>query len=180
MADNTEKVILDVRIDYATLAKQLDSTKDKVDELLVEQIKLNQAFKDAKSSGNVAEMEKLSAALFKNKAETKALQQEQKNLEVQGKTLAQAASAEKGSYEELFRIQKLREIQLKTLGDQLQVNAKGELELTDEYKKQSAEVLKGKEALLQFNAGIKDGRLNVGNYADGFEKAIEKTGLFRG
>jgi len=79
-------------------------------------------------------------------------------------------NAAEGSYEQLYRQWKNAEIALKTQAGNLKLAADGTYQLTEQGKAAAAQVLKLKEGVLTFNAEIKDGRLNVGNYSDALEK----------
>jgi hypothetical protein len=94
-------------------------------------------------------------------------------------------NAAEGSYEALYRQWKNAEIALKTQAGNLREAADGTFELTEQGKKAAAEVLRLKEGVLTFNASVKDGRLNVGNYSQAIgdyfskvEQATRGTGAF--
>jgi hypothetical protein len=124
------------------------------------------------------EYKKITQAIAENEAQTRQAKGELNNYTKQLDNLGKVNQAQAGSYEKLYRQYVDAEVKLKTLANTVKVNADGTIVLTAEYKKAQAEVLKLKEGLLQFNAGIKDGRLNVGNYTQSFQQAIQNTGAF--
>lgn len=83
-------------------------------------------------------------------------------------------NAAEGSYEQLYRQWKNAEIALKTQAGNMRQLADGTFELTEQGKAAAAQVLKLKEGVLTFNASVKDGRLNVGNYSDALEQYTNK------
>lgn len=164
-----KKILLDIQLNYQVISKQIDDTASKIANLKVEQFKLNEALKQAKTNENAAEYEKLSAAVVKNAAEIKAYTQDLRNLDKQAVIVAQAQKAEAGSYEETLRVLQLKRTSLKLLEDTMQRNADGSIELTAQYVKESAEVKRLADAVISFDQKIKDGRTNVGNYAASLE-----------
>lgn len=164
-----KKILLDIQLNYQVISKQIDDTANKIANLKVEQSRLNEALKQAKTNDNAAEYEKLSAAVVKNAAEIKAYTQDLRNLDKQAVIVAQAQKAEAGSYEETLRVLQLKRTSLKLLEDTMQRNADGSIELTAQYVKESAEVKRLADAVISFDQKIKDGRTNVGNYAASLE-----------
>lgn len=124
--------------------------------------------------------EELTKKVKQYDAEIRVSNNELKQAQKSADNVVKSNKAQVGSYEELYRQYLDAEVKLKTLSGTIQKNANGTIVLTDEYKKQSAEVRKLKDGLLEFNAGIKDGRLNVGNYAEGFKQALSSTTNFGG
>lgn len=124
------------------------------------------------------EFKRITQAIAENEAQTRQAKGELNNYQKQLDTIGKANTANVGSYEQLLRQYNQAEVRLKTLGNTLKINKDGTVELTAEYKKAQAQVLNLKEGLLKFNEGIKDGRLNVGNYTQSFQQAIQNTGLF--
>lgn len=124
--------------------------------------------------------EELTKKIKQYDAEIRVSNNELKQAQKSADNVVKSNNAQAGSYEELYRQYLDAEVKLKTLSGTIQKNADGTIVLTDEYKKQSAEVRKLKDGLLEFNAGIKDGRLNVGNYAEGFKQALTSSTNFGG
>lgn len=120
----------------------------------------------------------LQQALAGNEAQLRGLRIELTRYQKEVDNAQLKVAAEKGSYEELYRTYIEAERNLKNLGNTLKINKDGTVEITDEYKKAAKEVRQLKEGLLEFNKGILDGRLNVGNYTQSFADALSATGLF--
>ena len=140
-----KKILLDIQLNYQVISKQIDDTANKLANLKVEQLRLNEALKQAKVEDNAVQYEKVSAAIVKNSAEIKAYTQDLRNLDKQAVIVAQAQKAEAGSYEETLRVLQLKRTQLKLLEDTMQRNAHGRIELTAQYVKESAEVKRSRQ-----------------------------------
>lgn len=121
---------------------------------------------------------KINSALVVNEAQLKELNGEYSNLSKELQNNVKESKAQEGSYEQLYRRYVQADIALKNLGGTMKVNKDGTVVLTDEYKKAKKEVENLKNGILKFGEGIKDGRLNVGNYASSIGDAFQKTGLF--
>jgi hypothetical protein len=98
-----------------------------------------------------------------------------KNANKQLEDQVRYTSAAEDSYEALYRQWKNAEIALKTGAGNFRELADGTFEFTEKGKLASAEVLRLKEGVLKFNESIKDGRLNVGNYAAALDGYLSKT-----
>lgn len=68
---STETKILDIQINYAVLAKQIDDTKAKIDNLTKSQKSLQAELDKAKSVGNFKEVERLNTALLQTQSNNK-------------------------------------------------------------------------------------------------------------
>ena len=158
------------------LLQNITNTKVALAELAQNNKTLTEGLKGV--SVGSAEYKKITQAIAENEAQTRQAKGELTNYTKQLDNLGKVNKANEGSYEKLYRQYVDAEVKLKTLANTVKVNADGTIVLTAEYKKAQAEVLKLKEGLLEFNAGIKDGRLNVGNYTQSFQQAIQNTGLF--
>lgn len=158
------------------LIQNITNTKIALAELSKNNEVLKQGLKGV-SIGSV-EYKKITQAIAENEAQTRQAKGELNNYTKQLDNLGKVNKATEGSYEKLYRQYVDAEVKLKTLSNTVKINADGTIVLTAEYKKAQAEVLKLKEGLLAFNAGIKDGRLNVGNYTQSFQQAIQNTGAF--
>lgn len=126
--------------------------------------RLTASNKELKKSGeaNEQQIEESNAAL-------KVAEGEYRNATKAVQEAVKANNAQKNSYEELFRRWKLAEVQLKNMKNAYTTNSKGVRVLSQDYIEQSKKVDEAKKALLEFNKGISDGRLNVGRYAESFE-----------
>jgi hypothetical protein len=174
--DKTILIKLDVDINpyvdnVIKAEKEVDKLKQKQEEL---RNQIKELPKDSKG------YEELTKKIKAYDSEIRVANNELKQAQKTADNVVKSNKAQVGSYEELYRQYLDAEVKLKTLSGTIQTNADGTITLTDEYKKQSAEVRKLKDGLLEFNAGIKDGRLNVGNYAEGFKQAFAETRNFGG
>ena len=169
-------VIVDLKIETGAYLKNVVDAKAKVNELKAANAALKASIQEAFAAGD--SVEELNLALATNEAALRDANTELKQYEKQVDNATKANKAAAGSYEELYRQYTDAEIRLKTLEGTVKRNADGTIELTDEYKTAKEEVLKLKDALLEFNGGIKDGRLNVGNYSQAIEGALGKLDGF--
>ncbi|MBK0403883.1 hypothetical protein I5M27_12885 [Adhaeribacter sp. BT258] len=111
-------------------------------------------------------------------AKTRQLTEEKRREEKAIDEVTKAVIAESGSYEQLYRLQKVAENQLKTMAGQLKRNEDGTYELTAEYIRQSKVVKQAKDALLEYNKGVSNGTLNVGRYKEAVLEAAKGSGKF--
>ena len=160
----TQTLILDIQFKSEDVIKKTADLKNQVASLKTANAEL------LKSEGEVTE------AYVKTAAEIKFLSKEISNNERQMLMQAQAVNANKDSYEQLLRNVNLAEIELKNLTGTIQTNADGTVQFTDAYFKAKQQVDNAREGLLLFNAGIKSGKENVGNYANTLEGMRAKLG----
>ena len=153
----TQTLILDIQFKSEDVIKKTTDLKNQVAGLKEQNKEL------LKSEGEVTE------AYVKTAAEIKFLSKEISNNERQLLMQAQAVNANKDSYEQLLRNVNLAEIELKNLTGTIQTNADGTVTFTDAYFKAKQQVDNAREGVLLFNAGIKSGKENVGNYANTLE-----------
>lgn len=153
----TQTLILDIQFKSEDVIKKTADLKNQVAGLKEQNKEL------LKSEGEVTE------AYVKTAAEIKFLSKEISNNERQMLMQAQAVNANKDSYEQLLRNVNLAEIELKNLTGTIKTNADGTVQFTDAYFKAKEKVDNAREGLLLFNAGIKSGKENVGNYANTLE-----------
>lgn len=175
-----EKVLLDIQINTEKVNANIASIKNNIASLKEENKKLAAESKAAFAGGLTKEFEDLNKKIVANE---NAIRENSKELSNSRKTIdlvTQANKAEAGSYEEVTRLLQIKRTELKLAANTIKQNVDGTFELTEEYKKQSAEVERLAAIQLQFDQGIKDGRTNVGNYSAAFSDALEKTGLFSG
>lgn len=178
MATTTENIILNIEIEGGSLIAKIAALRKETDALKESNKQLAKEAKAALESGATDVYDAKTKAIVQNEAAIKALSATSRNYQnvLDLQTKANVASTD--SYEAVLRRQQLAQITLKNLEGTLKKNADGTYELTDAYKAASKEVLQAKEAVLKFDAGIKDGRTNVGNYTASFVEAINQTGLF--
>jgi hypothetical protein len=178
MADRKEKVILEVNLDVEQLIqKQIDS-RQKIDALKAANKELAAQAKKDLEQGLTASYQAVQKKIIENEAALRDLNREQKSAQRLIDFNTRANQAASGSYEELYSQWQVAETQLKLLEGTLARNAEGQFELTDEYTRASAKVREYKDALLQFNAGVLDGRLNVGNYAESIKGLEQRLAEF--
>jgi hypothetical protein len=162
MADTQEKktYLIDFKDNLAAYAQRAADAKKQLDAF-------KEANKDLLKTGDQTTAQYQQAA-----ATLKVLENEQRNATKLVQESVKANNAQKNSYEELLRRQKLAEVQLKLMGDGYVRNKDGVLKLSDAYIKQSKIVADGKQALLDFNKEINNGTLNVGRYGESISGAF--------
>lgn len=165
-------VIIDLKIDTGAYIKNVVDAKSKVADLKAANVELKKSIAEAAASGG--ELGALNVQLAENEAALRDANTVLKQYEKQVDNAVKANKALDGSYEQLYRQWVDADIALKNLSGTLKQNEDGTFELTEEYTAAQERVLKLKEGLLAFNAGIKDGRLNVGNYAQAMEAVVAK------
>lgn len=153
----TQTLILDIQFKSEDVIKKTADLKNQVASLKTANAEL------LKSEGQVTD------AYVKTATEIKFLSKEIANNERQMLMQAQAVNANKDSYEQLLRNVNLAEIELKNLTGTVKTNADGTVQFTDAYFKAKQQVDNAREGVLLFNAGIKSGKENVGNYANTLE-----------
>lgn len=160
----TQTLILDIQFKSEDVIKKTADLKNQVAGLKTANAEL------LKSEGEVTD------AYVKTATEIKFLSKEISNNERQLLMQAQAVNANKDSYEQLLRNVNLAEIELKNLTGTIKTNADGTVQFTDAYFKAKQQVDNAREGLLFFNAGIKVGNENVGNYGNTLEGMRAKLG----
>ena len=152
-------------------------TKNKLVQLEAQNKSLGDVLATSQDKGSIA-YRKTQVALQQNEVAIKSNKGQLTNLNKELDNSVKINKASEGSYESLYRQYVQAEIKLKNLAGTLKQNADGTFELTREYKKASKDVLNLKEGVLKFNEGIKDGRLNVGNYKDAIKSEGADMGFF--
>jgi len=180
MADKT--ILLELDIETSNYVKKVREAEINVATLRNEQDELYKSLEQiGETFGyNSAQYDKATLAIKRYDAAIKVAEQDVKNANKTLQDNVRQNNAAAGSYEELYRQWKNAEVALKTQAGNLRKTADGTFELTEQGKAAAAEVLKLKEGVLKFNASIKDGRLNVGNYTQSIKEALQDTGLFNG
>jgi hypothetical protein len=180
MADKT--ILLELDIETANYVKKVREAEINVANLRNEQDELYKSLEEiGETFGyNSAQYDKATQSIKKYDAAIKVAEGDVKNTNKQLEDNVRQNNAAAGSYEALYRQWKNAEIALKTQAGNLKQNADGTFELTEQGKAAAEGVLKLKEGVLKFNASIKDGRLNVGNYTQSIREALQDTGLFNG
>ena len=169
MADRTERILLSVDLDVDKYTTKIVNAKQKTAELKDENKRLATEAKQALDKGLTATYDEITKKIVENEAALRELNTEQRNAQKLIDLNTQANKAQSGSYEQLLRQHQIAQTNLKLLEGTLQRNADGTYQLTQEYIDQSEAVRNAKEAIIAFDQGIKDGRSNVGNYANSIQ-----------
>lgn len=180
MADETKRVLLEIDVSADQFINTISKAKQNVAALKAENVKLRQDAEKALNSGLTQEYEQLNRAIIENENALKVGRTELNRATKQFETFTLASKANAGSYEELYQQWKLADVTLKNLEGTLKRNEDGTIQLTDEYIRAKKETDTAKTALLEFNKGIQDGRLNVGNYAQSIEGVLGRFPQFSG
>lgn len=181
MATTPKKsILLDIKLNVDELVNNITKAREALDKLKQANIELKEKSDAALQGGNTASFQKLQEQIVLNEVAIRGFAKEIKNSQNLLDLNTQANKANKGSYEQLLRVQQIAQINLKNLEGTLKKNKDGTFELTQEYVQAKEKVLQAKDAIIQFDQGIKDGRTNVGNYTSSLIDAIDQTGLFGG
>jgi hypothetical protein len=164
MAEN-KKILLEIDLNIKDLNQKAANLTKSINEIKKQQ-------KELKDSG-----QENSVQFQENASKLRELQKEYSNTTKQIDLVTAANNAAEGSYEQLLRQQQIAQTQLKLLEGTLKRNEDGTFALTEEYIRQKEEVEAAKNAIIQFDQGIKDGRTNVGNYTASIKDAIAGTGI---
>ena len=168
MTDETKKYLVQVESNLPKYAAEAVEAKKKVDEL-------REANKLLKESGTATAVE-----IEKNNAALRTAEQEYK-LAKKSVDLATAANnAEKGSYQELYKLWQLAQTQLKLVGGAYEKNAQGVLVLSQRHMEAKVAVDNAKKGLDAFGKSVSDNRLNVGSYSEAIDGALGKLSAMPG
>jgi hypothetical protein len=168
-----DKIIFEVDFNQAAAKQKVADLEKTIIGLKSKQQELNKSFK----AGEISTDDYIQKNL-ELKEKLKGVTSEQKSFQREIDLSNQAIQANAGSYTQLTASLNLAQKQLKDLGETLKVNEDGTIELTDAYVQQAEKVRKLKDAQLEFDKGIKDGRSNVGNYQAAIEDALGSFNLF--
>jgi hypothetical protein len=168
MATEQKTYLINFEDNLAEYSQRAADAKREVD-------RLKQANEELRKSGTATadEIEQSNAAL-------RVAQQEYKNATKNVDTATKALNAQSESYEQLYRQWQLAQTQLKLMPNAYTTNEKGIRILSDAYVEQSKKVDNAKKALDVFGKGIHDNRLNVANYTEGFQNALDKMDMMPG
>ena len=161
MADETIKKVLDFEVKLNDADAKILATARAIEEtekelkLFNETRKLNIKLTDEQ----VLKEAELKVKLQANKEEYRALTNIQKQK-------ALANKAEIGSIDQLNKLYKAAEAELKRLGGQYTRNKDGSIQLTNAHANERQEVKQLFEQLKAYDAGLSNHRLNVGNYTN--------------
>lgn len=178
MATEEKKILLSVTLNTDQFVQKVVQAKAVQKSFADEGKKLAAEYQAAVVEGNAQAIAELTTQIEKNAAEQRAAATATRRAQTDLTNLQLAANATAGSYEQVYQQLKVAENVLKQMEGTLKRNADGQIELTDEYVRQKAEVEKTREVLISFNQGINNGALNVGNYTKSVAQAIEQSGVF--
>lgn len=178
MATEEKKILLSVTLNTDQFVQKVVQAKAVQKSFADEGKKLAAEYQSAVAEGNAQAIAELTTQIEKNAAEQRAAATATRRAQTDLTNLQLAANATAGSYEQVYQQLKVAENVLKQMEGTLKRNADGQIELTDEYVRQKAEVEKTRATLIEFNQGINNGALNVGNYSKSVAQAIEQSGVF--
>jgi hypothetical protein len=161
-----KKIIIDVSLDQKGLEDKLVAVKTAIKGVSDQQKEL----KKQVDAGTISQSD-YDEALAKSQIEADKLKVKQKGLNDELKLTETINTAAAGSYESLSAQAKLAELQLKKMADTLAVAEDGTIQTTEEYKKQADELAKLKQALIDYDLGVKNGKTSVGLYGDAIKEA---------
>lgn len=171
-----DKILIAVELIGGDTANRIQNLKKNIDSLSASQKELTKSI--AENTRETDEQneayERDVIALAQTRAASVAYKNELKNLNKEIDNNVRKNVAAENSYEALYAEWKQADVTLKLLEGTIERNADGTFELTDKYVEQSKVVKDLKDGLLQFNKGILDGRLNVGNYDNSINGLSEK------
>jgi hypothetical protein len=154
----------------------LDELKRKLDEAAVEAERLRQEKADLRKeykAGRIS-LESYAKGMAEIDNRLKELHSRTKVLNTEYAALQVGLDKQKLSYNDLTKLYKAAEQELRRLEGTLKINEDGTIELNDAYQEQLEKVKRLREAIISFDQSIKDGRTNVGNYKDAVEELEEK------
>jgi len=168
METEEKKYLVNIESNLDKYAKEAADARKKVEELTIENWKLQ-----ASDKSTAEEREKGNAAL-------RNAQKEYRNAKKSIDLVTLANKAQSGSYEQLYRQWQTAQTQLKLMGNAYTTNAQGVRILSEKYKEQSKVVADAKKSLDAFGKGVNDNRLNVGNYSGALSEFGSQLGVLPG
>jgi len=160
MADETKKYIIDIESNLKEYADEALKAKIEVDKLTAANAELKKSGKEG-----TAEYEA-------NKAALKNANDEYRKAQTLLKTQIAYNQSETGSRKQLSEQLKLQEQALGKLGNAYITNAKGQKELNPLYITQRNEIAKTKQAIVDYDLALNDGRSNIGRYGEAVKGAF--------
>lgn len=164
MTDEKKTYLVNIESNLKKYSEEAAEAKKKVDELTVANMKLQ-----ASDTATAAEKEAGLAAL-------KNANDEYRKAASLVKTAIAANTSEIGSRKQLGEQLKLQEQALGKLGNAYITNAKGQKELNPLYITQRNEIAKTKQAIIDYDLALNDGRSNIGRYGDAVQSAFVDAG----
>lgn len=167
-----EKVIFEIEFDAKDAEAKLVDLEKALLSVKAEQKELRDAFKAGAISAD--EFAKRSVEL---KQRQKELSSEQRALYRDIQNFNKATKSAANSYDSLIAQYNIAKKRLNELEDAFKKNEDGSIELTEEFENQKKVVEELRAAIIEFDQSVKDGRTNVGNYADAMREVFEEAGL---
>lgn len=168
MAEEKFKLIFETQ-GLDEIEKQIEESVVAVERLKQRKSELRKELKEGKIT-----TEQYATSIFGVNNEIKDYQNKIKSLTTTQAALNVANKDSALSYNDLTKLYKEAEKELRRLEGTLKINEDGTIELNDAYKEQLEKVKRLREAIIEFDQSIKDGRTNVGNYKDAVTELEEK------
>ncbi len=162
--DEKKTYLINVESNLKKYADEAAEAKKKVDELKAS----NDALKQS-GTATTAEIEASNAALRNAQKE---YTQAKKMVDLQ----TAANKSEIGSRKQLGEILKLQEQELGKLGKAYIVNAQGVRTLNPLYVEQRKRIAETKQAIIDYDQSLNDGRSNIGRYGESAKAAFSQAG----
>ena len=166
-------ILLDVKFETDNARKRLTQINQELNSQKESLAELTKQYKQGLISS-----EAYAKAQTDNQVAVKALRKEQRDLQRGIELETQAIKSNNESRQQLVAVMELARRELVKQEGTIKKNADGTFELTEAYIKASEDVEKAKNAIIEFDQGIKDGRSNVGNYEESLKSALEGVDLF--
>jgi hypothetical protein len=163
MADEKKTYLINIESNLQQYAEDAAKAKKIADELKASLEELK------KAGATPAEIEAATAA-------TKNANDEYRKAAGLVKTQIAANSSEAGSRKQLSETLKLQEQALGKLGNAYIINAKGQRELNPLYIEQRKRIKETKDAIIEYDQSLSDGRSNVGRYGAAVTSAFQQIG----
>jgi hypothetical protein len=164
MPDEKKTYLINIESNLKKYAEEAAEAKKKVDELKA----ANDALKQS-GTATTAEIEANNAALRNAQKE---YNQAKKMVDLQ----TAANKSEAGSRKQLGEILKLQEQELGKLGKAYIVNAQGVRTLNPLYVEQRKRIAETKQAIIDYDQSLNDGRSNIGRYGESVKAAFSQAG----
>lgn len=162
--DETKKYLVNIESNLKKYAEETAEAKKKVDELTA----ANKLLKES-GTATAAEIETSNAAL-------KNSQDEYRKSASLLKTAIANNQSETGSRKQLSEQLKLQEQALGKLGNAYIINARGQRELNPLYIEQRKRIAETKQAIIDYDLALNDGRSNIGRYGEAMVTAFKGVG----
>lgn len=164
MTDETKTYLVNVESNLKRYADEAAEAKKKVDDLKA-------ANDNLKKSGTATASE-----IEANNAALRNAQQEYKKAKSMVDAHVTALNSETGSRKQLSSILKIQEQELGKLGNAFIKNAQGLDILNPKYTEQRNRIAATKQAIIDYDQALNDGRSNIGRYGESIDTAFKQAG----